>query len=172
MQAAWPAGASAPAELRVAATLRHCAAGSPAWWLAAQRLPLTRPGARHGDADSVGGAASRSARLRAVVSDRLGAAGSGADGAPPRRRGQLRADAAGEAAQAEPQKRRQRARHAGEHGEKTADGKPKPDERTVEDLVRRGWFKTEQAVLQVLGKVSKSNGTRFPYETAIRQTCG
>ncbi len=49
-------------------------------------------------------------------------------------------------------------------GEKTADGRPKPDERTVADLVERGWFESEQAVLQVLGKVS--NQSRFPYQTA------
>jgi hypothetical protein len=167
MQAAWPARASAPVQLRAAATLRHCAAGSPARWLAAQRLPLTRPEARRGGTDRVGGAASRSeaARVRAVGSDRLGAAGSGADGAPRRRRGQPRADAAGEAAQAEPQKRRQRARHSGEHGEKTADGKPKPDERTVADLAERGWFESEDVVVTLLTRM-KSRKERFPYETA------
>jgi hypothetical protein len=54
----------------------------------------------------------------------------------------------------------------GELGEKTADGKPKPDERTVADLVGRGWFKSEDEVLQVLGRASKHGGNRFPYETA------
>ena len=40
---------------------------------------------------------------------------------------------------------RKRAPKVGKLGEKTADGKPKPDERTVADLVRRGWFKSEEA---------------------------
>jgi hypothetical protein len=109
--------------------------------------------------------ASRSARLRAVGSDGLGAAGSGADGAPPRRLGQPRAVAGGEATQTEPQMRRQRAPNVGKLGEKTADGKPKPDERTVADLVRRGWFETEEDVVALLTR-RKSEHHRFPYETA------
>ncbi len=51
-------------------------------------------------------------------------------------------------------------------GEKTADGKPKPDERTVADLVERGWFESEEAVMHVLGRASKRARSRFPYETA------
>ena len=96
----------------------------------------------------------RRARLGQGCGPRLAAAA--AEGEP----------AADEAAQAEPQKRRQRAPNTGEHGEKTADGKPKPDERTVADLLERGWFKTEEVVLQVLGRSSKSSGARFPFETA------
>jgi hypothetical protein len=164
MQAAWPARASVPAERRAAAQLRPCAVGAPARRLAASRLP--RAGASRGSADRGSASASDSARVRAVGSDLLGAAGSGTDAAPPRRRGQPRKDAVSEAAQAEPQKRRQRVQFAGERGEKTADGKPKPDERTVADLVRRGWFKTEEAVLLVLGRLSKTNKTRYPFETA------
>ena len=53
----------------------------------------------------------------------------------------------------------------GKRGEKTADGKPKPDERTVADLLSRGWFKTEEAAVALLTRknIQKS---RFPYETA------
>jgi hypothetical protein len=50
-------------------------------------------------------------------------------------------------------------------GEKTADGRPKPDERTVADLVERGWFKTEAVVVALLTK-TPSRVSRFPYETA------
>jgi hypothetical protein len=50
-------------------------------------------------------------------------------------------------------------------GEKTADGKPKPDERTVADLVRRGWFESEAAAVAVLTR-AQSQTHRFPYETA------
>jgi hypothetical protein len=53
----------------------------------------------------------------------------------------------------------------GKHGEKTADGKPKPDERTVADLVERGWFKTEEAAEALLTRLP-SRQERFPYETA------
>jgi hypothetical protein len=62
--------------------------------------------------------------------------------------------------------RKPRARHTGTHGEKTADGRPKPDERTVADLLRRGWFQTEAAVLLLLGKASTRARSRFPYDTA------
>jgi hypothetical protein len=60
---------------------------------------------------------------------------------------------------------RRRARHAGVRGEKTADGKPKPDERTVADLVERGWFKTEEAVVALLTR-GKTGHSRFAFETA------
>jgi hypothetical protein len=60
---------------------------------------------------------------------------------------------------------RRRAPNVGVRGEKTADGRPKPDERTVEDLVRRGWFKTEEAVMALLTR-AQTREHRFPYETA------
>jgi hypothetical protein len=47
----------------------------------------------------------------------------------------------------------------------TADGKPKPDEHTVADLVERGWFKTEEAAVALLTR-APSRIQRFPYETA------
>jgi hypothetical protein len=53
----------------------------------------------------------------------------------------------------------------GELGEKTADGKPKPDKRTVADLVRRGWFETEEEVMALLTR-AQTREHRFPYETA------
>ena len=63
---------------------------------------------------------------------------------------------------------KRRAPNTGKYGETTADGRPKPDERTVADLVRRSWFKSEEAVVALLGKSSRSSGTRFPFETAER----
>ena len=48
--------------------------------------------------------------------------------------------------------------------EKTADGKPKPDERTVADLVRRGWCETEEAAVALLTRGKTVN--RFAFETA------
>ena len=57
---------------------------------------------------------------------------------------------AGGPAQPEPLRRRRRAPNVGEPGETTADGKPKPDERTVADLVRRGWFKSEEEAVALL----------------------
>ena len=70
-----------------------------------------------------------------------------------------------EPAQADPLKRRRRAPNTGEYGETTADGRPLPDERTVADLVRRGWFESEQEAVALLTK-TKTNGSRFPFETA------
>jgi hypothetical protein len=54
----------------------------------------------------------------------------------------------------------------GKRGEKTADGRPKPDERTVADLVRRGWFVSEEAAVALLGTASSRSRSRFPFETA------
>jgi len=53
----------------------------------------------------------------------------------------------------------------GERGEKTEDGKPKPDERTVAYLVDLGWFKTEEEVVALLTR-GKTGHQRFPFETA------
>ena len=55
---------------------------------------------------------------------------------------------AGEPPQAVPLRRR--APRVGQPGETTADGKPQPDERTVADLVRRGWFKSEEEAVALL----------------------
>jgi hypothetical protein len=60
---------------------------------------------------------------------------------------------------------RRRARHAGKLGEKTADGKPKPDECTVADLVGRGWSESEDAVVALLTR-NMTGRSRFPFETA------
>jgi hypothetical protein len=55
----------------------------------------------------------------------------------------------------------------GKLGEKTADGRPKPDERTVADLVRRGWFLSEEAAVALLTR-GKSRHSRYAFETAKR----
>ena len=113
------------------------------------------------------------ARLAAAVA---------AEAEPPRRRGigsttasteavqaeplaRRAGNAGGKATQAESPKRKRRAPNVGEFGETTEDGKPKPDERTVADLVRRGWFKSEEAAVAVLTR-GKGNGSRYPFETA------
>ena len=108
---------------------------------------------------------------------------------PPRRRGRPRKTADSEAEQAEPPARERRGRNAGERvageppqavplrhmrtlapmvgkrGEKTEDGKPQPDERTVADLVRRGWFVSSQAAVALLTR-AESRKERFAFETA------
>ena len=48
--------------------------------------------------------------------------------------------------------------------EKTASGRPKPDERTVARLVELGWFATQEAAEAALTRVKNSN--RYAYETA------
>ena len=63
----------------------------------------------------------------------------------------------------EPSKKR--APNVGKLGEKTADGRPKPDERTVADLVRRGWFVLEEAAVALLTR-RKTNLSRYVFETA------
>ena len=50
-------------------------------------------------------------------------------------------------------------------GEKTADGRPKPDERTVADLVQRGWFESEEAAVALLTR-GKTTVSRYAFETA------
>jgi hypothetical protein len=52
------------------------------------------------------------------------------------------------------------------HGEKTASGRPKPDERTVARLVELGWWDTPEAAEDVLTRMKNKNGIRFAYETA------
>ena len=138
-------------------------------WL---RAPRRAAGALRGAgrslhaAGGVAGATRGEARLQAAAD---GAAGPNAEDAARRGRGRTRkpADGAagGEAAQAEPPKQRQRAPKVGKTGEKTADGKPKPDERTVADLVRRGWFESEEAVVALLTR-APSRRERFAFETA------
>ena len=83
-------------------------------------------------------------------------ASTAAGGEPPRTHGAA-ADAA--------VPRRRKAPKVGKLGEKTADGKPKPDERTVADLVRRGWFESEEAVVALLTR-APSRRERFAFETA------
>jgi hypothetical protein len=70
----------------------------------------------------------------------------------------------GAAAEASAQ-RKPRAPHTGKLGEKTADGKPKPDERTVADLVRRGWFESEEDAVALLTR-RKTGHNRYAFETA------
>ena len=60
---------------------------------------------------------------------------------------------------------KRRAPNTGKRGEKTADGRPKPDERTVADLVRRGWFKSEAEAVARLTR-GKSGHSRYAFETA------
>ena len=72
---------------------------------------------------------------------------------------------AGEPAQPTPVAPKRRAPNTGKYGETTADGRPLPDERTVADLVRRGWFNSEQAAVALLTRAS-SRTERFPFETA------
>ena len=109
-----------------------------------------------------------------------------AEAEPPRRRGSPRKTAGGEAVQAEPLARRagnagervageawqaeplvrkRRAPRVGKLNEKTAGGRPKPDERTVADLVRRGWFKSEEAAVALLTR-GKTGVNRYAFETA------
>jgi hypothetical protein len=128
--------------------------GTPRLALPARAAPASRCSQRFG----------RRAHLDQGCALRLVAAAAAAEGEPEPATPRSAAD--GEPAQAKPKKRRQKAPNVGELGEKTADGKPEPDERTVEDLVRRGWLESEDEVLQVLGKASKRSGSRFPYETA------
>ena len=82
-----------------------------------------------------------------------------------RRAGNAGERVAGKPARREPPKRKRRAPNVGEPGETTPDGKPKPDERTVADLVRRGWFKSEEAAVALLTR-AKTGHNRFPFETA------
>ena len=84
-----------------------------------------------------------------------------------RRAGDAGEPVAGEAVQAEPLVRKRRSPNTGKQGEKTADGRPKPDERTVADLVRRGWFKSEEAAVALLTR-GKTNMSRYAFETAER----
>ena len=60
---------------------------------------------------------------------------------------------------------RKKAPRVGKLNEKTAGGRPTPDERTVADLVRRGWFKSEEAVVALLTR-GKANHSRYAFETA------
>jgi len=83
-------------------------------------------------------------------------AATAAGGDPPRAH-----DTAAEAAVS----RRRKAPNVGKYGEKTADGKPEPDERTVEDLVRRGWAETEEDAVALLTR-RKTGVNRYAFETA------
>ena len=162
--AAWPA----PAQLR-----------GKAWQLS--------PPLRAAAASRVAEGVARRARLDQGCVARLVAAIAEAE--PPRGRSRGSTTVGSEVAQAEPLARR--AGNAGERdaggagqpepepvarkkrtypsdrGEKTADGKPKPDERTVADLVRRGWFKSEVAAVALLTR-QKTNNHRYAFETAER----
>ena len=69
------------------------------------------------------------------------------------------------AGKAEPPARKRRAPKVGKLGEKTAAGRPKPDERTVADLVRRGWFVSEEAAVALLTR-GKTGNNRYAFETA------
>ena len=60
---------------------------------------------------------------------------------------------------------KKRAPNVGKRGEKTGDGRPKPDERTVADLVRRGWFESEEAAVARLTR-GKAGKNRYAFETA------
>ena len=108
---------------------------------------------------------SRVARLAASAD-----AASPALPAPVRRRRRaaesgLEALEGGQAPTAETKVRRRRPHRApGVIGETTPEGKPKPDERTVAHLVRRGVFASEEEAVAALTRVN--NKHRFLYETA------
>jgi hypothetical protein len=161
----WAAGQALAAALRGQAP-RLFAQRAPAQRLAAALSPTLCNvwGARFASAAADAGAAlppgGAAASTRLGGTGWPGAAGSGAAAA--RERGGTAGD---EPAQAEPRKRRQRAPNTGKLGEKTADGKPKPDERTVADLVERGWFESEEDAVALLTR-AQSREHRFPYETA------
>ena len=76
----------------------------------------------------------------------------------------LAGQAGGKEASPLPRKKRT---YPSDRGAKTADGRPKPDERTVADLVRRGWFKSEEAAVAVLTR-GKTSVNRYAFETAER----
>jgi hypothetical protein len=139
--------------------------GVAAWPAPAQLRSAPRPALLHqrvAPASRCSQRCGRRARLDWGCAARLATAAA-ADGEPgPAARPTA---AEGEAAQAEPQKRRQKAPNTGELGEKTADGKPEPDERTVEDLVRRGWFESEDDAVELLTR-KPSRTERFAFETA------
>jgi hypothetical protein len=161
----WAAGQALAAALRGQAP-RRLAQRAPAQRLAAALSPTLCDvwGARFASAAADAGAAlppgGAAASTRLGGTGWPGAAGSGAAAA--RERGGTAGD---EPAQAEPRKRRQRAPNTGKLGEKTADGKPKPDERTVADLVERGWFESEEDAVALLTR-AQTREHRFPYETA------
>jgi len=109
------------------------------------------PPADGGEGKGLGGA-----RWFGAAANSLGAAAERGLGGPP---------GGSEAAQAAPLAPKRRVRHPGERGEKTADGRPKPDERTVAYLVRPGWFETEDEVVALLTR-GKLQAARYPFETA------
>jgi hypothetical protein len=160
----WAAGQALAAALRAQAP-RRLAQRAPAQRLAAALSPTLCDvlGARFASAAADAGAAvppdGAAASTRLGGADWLGAEGSGAAVARERN-----GSASGEASQAEPPLRRQRAPYP-TRGEKTADGKPKPDERTVADLVERGWFESEEDAVALLTR-AQTRESRFPYETA------
>ena len=117
------------------------------------------PGAARGFAAAAGGddEATGLAAPVAAPPTREGAATRGdADGGAG-----LAAPAAGAAP---PRARAKRAPNAGVHGEKTASGRPKPDERTVARLLELGWWATaEEAEV----RLTRGKGPeRYAYETA------
>jgi hypothetical protein len=83
----------------------------------------------------------------------------------PRGCGRPRKTAGGEAAQVALPARKRKAPRVGELGEKTADGKPKPDERTVDYLIALGWWTTEAEVVALLTR-GESRVQRYAFETA------
>jgi len=85
----------------------------------------------------------------------------GGEPAMPGGRGGVHAAAVGEAA---PLARKLRGPRVLKRGEKTADGRPKPDERTVAYLVRPGWLKSEEEVVALLTR-AQSEESRYPFET-------
>jgi hypothetical protein len=160
----WAAGQALAAALRAQAP-RRLAQRAPAQRLAAALSPTLCDvwGARFASAAADAGAAvppdGAAASTRLGGADWLGAEGSGAAVARERN-----GSASGEASQAEPPLRRQRAPYP-TRGEKTADGRPKPDERTVADLVGSGWFESEEAVVALLTR-GKTGVNRYAFETA------
>ena len=121
--------------------------------------------------------AGRRARLGQGCAARLSAAAAAAEGEPGpaapqpgpvahRGRGGPRKAADGEAA---PLARRQRAPYP-KRGEKTADGRPKPNERTVAYLVDLGWFKSEKEVVALLTRRKTEMNASHSRLLSLRRT--
>jgi hypothetical protein len=163
----WAAGQAFAAALRAQAP-RRCAQRAPAQRLAAALAPTLCDvwGLRWASVGAAGGAVAppdgADADRRLGGAGWQGGAGSGLGAAAARGLGGL---AGGEAAQVAPPARKRRAPKVGKCGEKTADGRPKPDERTVAYLVALGWFAKEEEVVSVLTR-AESQKHRYPFETA------
>ena len=163
----WAAGAALAAALRTQ-TSRRLAQRAPAQKLAAALSPTPALsdawGARFASAAAGSGAATPPPQGVGLGRRHGGAGWSGFAGSS------LGAEAARclsglAGGEASPLSRKKRAPRVGVLNEKTAAGRPKPDERTVADLVRRGWLKSEEEAVALLTR-AKSSRNRYAFETA------